>query len=314
MIYGKEHKHWIRSQAEALGFWAVGFAKSQFLEKEARQLETWLGENRQGQMYYMTQHFDLRTDPGKLVPGAKTVISILYNYFPEETLTSPDGYKVSKYAYVRDYHKVVKGKLKKLVRKMEEEFGHFIHRYFVDSGPVLEKTWANRSGLGWIGKNVNLISKQKGSFFFLGEIICDLEFEPDAMASDHCGRCTKCLDACPTGALDKPYQIDGGKCISYYTIELKQAIQNDEYAAPWKDWVYGCDICQDVCPWNRFSTPTTEPDFRPKQGLIHWLEQGAPSLDPETFNAMFEGTAIRRTKAPGLNRNLAMLKTWNMDN
>ena len=308
MKLDQNDKNWIRSQALNLGFMAVGFSKAQQLEKEAAYLEAWLSKGHHGQMGYMENHFDLRTDPTKLVPGAKSVISFLYNYFPEKELESPDGFKVSKYAYGRDYHKVVKKKLKLLGQLLEERYGQFTFRNFVDSGPVLEKAWAERSGLGWTGKNVNLISKQKGSFFFVSEMISDLPFDDDGPTTDHCGSCTKCMDACPTDALIAPYQIDGSKCISYYTIELKQALEKDEYAAPWKEWVYGCDICQDVCPWNKFSSAHNEPDFKPKPGLIQWLEAGTPALEAETFNKLFDGSAMRRAKADGLNRNVSHLK------
>lgn len=296
----------IKKQAKALGFMQCGIAKAGQLESEARQLEMWLNQNRHGQMQYMENHFEKRTDPRKLVPGAKSVISLLFNYYTKDKQTDPEAPKISKYAYGRDYHKVVKKRLKQLFKNMKEEFGAIEGRFFVDSAPVMDKAWAKRSGLGWIGKNTNLINKQSGSFFFAAEIICDLELEYDGPVTDHCGTCTTCIDACPTGALDQPYQIDGSKCISYFTIELKDAIPV-EFKGQFDNWSFGCDICQDVCPWNRFSKPHTEPEFKPKTELLEMKTQDWQNLTEKTFEKLFTGSAVKRTGFEGLKRNLRFL-------
>jgi epoxyqueuosine reductase len=247
------------------GFSSVGVSKAGFLEKEARDLDQWLSQGFQGEMSWMENHFDKRLNPTLLVDGAKTVVSLTLNYFPTEEIKGK--FKFSKYAYGRDYHKVIRKKCKTLLNELSESLGEIQGRAFTDSAPVMDKAWAQKSGLGWVGKNTNLINKHTGSFFFIAELILDYEFEPDGPATDHCGDCTLCIDACPTDALVAPYQINGSQCISYYTIELKESIPESE-KGKFQDWVYGCDICQDVCPWNKKSSPTSEADFQPKQEFI----------------------------------------------
>lgn len=296
----------IKRKATELGFLSCGIARAGFLEDEAPRLEKWLWEGMHGEMSYMENHFDKRLDPTKLVPGAKSVISLLYNYFPPTVQKDPDAPKISKYAYGRDYHKVLKKRLKPLMAFIQEQFGEVQMRCFVDSAPVLEKAWAQKAGLGWIGKNANLLSKQVGSFFFITEIICDLELEPDRPATDHCGSCRKCIDACPTDAIVEPYVVDGSRCISYFTIELKNAIPED-MSGKFENWAFGCDICQDVCPWNRFSTPHKEPEFGPNEQLLSMTASDWTELDEILFDELFEGSAVKRTKYQGLKRNLRIL-------
>ncbi len=296
----------IKQWAHELGFSFCGISKADFLPEEAARLEDWLKAQHQGKMAYMENHFDMRVDPRKLVPGAKSVVSLMYNYFPEDDSLSKGEKKISRYAYGRDYHKVVKKVLKQFFRKMEEEIGAVEGRAFVDSAPVLEKTWAERSGLGWVGKNSNLINKQSGSFFFLAELIIDLELEPDGPIKDYCGTCTKCIDACPTQAIT-PYQVDGSKCISYLTIELKEAIPAD-FKNQMDGWAFGCDVCQEVCPWNRFSVVHTEPTFAPKPELKALVENNWQELTEEVFERVFAGSAVKRTGLEGLKRNLKFLE------
>ncbi|MDP6909151.1 MAG: tRNA epoxyqueuosine(34) reductase QueG, partial [Flavobacteriales bacterium] len=253
------NEYLIKQEAERLGFLQCGISKAEFLDKEAPRLERWLNANMHGEMGYMANHFDKRLDPTELVEGAKTVISVLLNYFPSETQKDTEAPKISKYAYGNDYHHVIKRKLQKLVEFINEEIGEVEGRAFTDSAPVLDKAWAARSGLGWVGKNANLIHPKKGSFFFIGELILDMELEPDQHIQDHCGTCTACIDACPTEAIVEPYVVDGSKCISYFTIELKDAIPT-EMKGKFENWAFGCDICQDMCPWNRFSKPHSEPE------------------------------------------------------
>lgn len=298
----------IKKWAKELGFLQCGIAQADFMDSEARQLEAWLNQGRHGQMQYMENHFEKRTDPRQLVPGAKSVISLLFNYYSDKKQQDSNAPKISKYAYGRDYHKVVKKKLKQLFFKMQEEIGEVDGRFFVDSAPVMDKAWAKRSGLGWTGKNLNLLNKQNGSFFFIAEIICDLELEYDGPVSDHCGTCTACLDACPTGALDKAYQIDGSKCISYFTIELKEEIPT-EYKGQFENWAFGCDICQDVCPWNRFSKAHTEPDFEPKAELLEMTKQDWQNIEESTFERIFLGSPVKRTGFEGLKRNIRFLES-----
>ena len=278
-----------------LGFDACGFAKAEFLETEARRLEAWLKENRHGSMHWMENYFDKRVDPTKLVPGSKSVISVIASYhFKENLQYDRDNVpKIAKYARGRDYHKVFKKKLKQLFGFVKETTGDISGRVFVDSAPVLDKTWAERSGLGWIGKNSNLLNKSYGSFFLIGEMICDLEFNYDQPVSDHCGSCTKCIDACPTDAIYEPWRIDSNRCISYLTIELKESIDK-RYQENMGDWVFGCDICQDVCPWNINALAGHISDLKPrKAALVHsidnWLE-----LDRDEFEKAFEGGPVRR--------------------
>lgn len=295
----------VKSEAKRLGFMSCGISKAEFLEEEAPRLEKWLKENRNGKMAYMENHFDKRLDPTKLVEGSKSVISLLLNYYPEEK--QQDGsYKISKYAYGQDYHFVIKKKLKEFLHTLQEEIGEVHGRAFVDSAPVLDKAWAAKSGLGWVGKNSNLLSKKTGSFFFIAELIIDLQLEYDTPVTDHCGSCTACIDACPTDAIYEPYKVDGSKCISYYTIELKDSIPEAE-KGKFEDWMFGCDICQDVCPWNRFSKPHNEPLFNPHPDLLQMTKQDWEEITRETFNEIFQKSAVKRTKYQGLKRNINFL-------
>jgi len=295
-----ERSAWLKAEAHNMGFSFVGISQARFLEEEAPRLEKWLKEEKQGKMDYMANHFDKRLDPTLLVPGAKSVVSLMYNYYTTQQ-QSEDAPKISKYAYGEDYHEVIKEKLRVLWEKMEAHFGHIEGRIFVDSAPVLEKAWAKNSGLGWVGKNSNLITKQQGSFFFLAELILDLELAEDGPIKDYCGTCTACIDACPTDAIVEPYVVDGSKCISYFTIELKEAIPN-EVKGQFDNWIFGCDICQEVCPWNRFSKPHNEPQFEshPLWGKIDWEE-----ITEEIFQQLMEKSPIKRTKFEGFKRNIA---------
>jgi epoxyqueuosine reductase len=289
-----------------LGFHYCGFSKAEFLEEEAPRLEQWLNNNMHGQMSYMSNYFDKRLDPTLLVPGAKTVVSLLLNYFPQASPSDADAPKISKYAYGQDYHTVIKEKLNALLEFMRLNIGHVEGRVFVDSAPVLDRAWAKRSGLGWIGKNSNLINKGSGSFFFIAELIIDLELEPDGPVKDYCGTCTKCIDACPTDAIVQPYVVDGSKCISYFTIELKEAIPT-EMKGRFQNWMFGCDICQDVCPWNSFSKPHNEPAFEPDPALMGMKTQDWIELTEDTFKRVFGKSAVKRTKYIGLKRNIDFL-------
>ncbi len=297
------HKKAITDKALELGFAAIGFSRAEKMEEEARLLEKWLNANQHGQMHYMANHFEKRTDPTLLVPGAKTVISLLYNYYPEQQQPE-DTYKISKYAYGKDYHYIIKHKLKSLFFFMQEQVGAVEGRVFVDSAPVLERDWARRSGLGWIGRNAMLIHPGAGSFFFLSELIVDLELPPDGPIKNYCGTCTRCIEACPTGAISgSAPHVDGSKCISYFTIELREAIPLD-YKGKFDDWIFGCDVCQDVCPWNRFSTPHGEPDFLPHHSLLEMTKEDWQQLEEETFRQVFKKSAVKRTKYTGLRRNI----------
>ncbi|HET8885708.1 MAG TPA: tRNA epoxyqueuosine(34) reductase QueG [Salinimicrobium sp.] len=296
----------IKEEAKRLGFMSCGISKAEFLEKEAPRLENWLKEKRHGQMLYMENHFDKRLDPTKLVDGSKSVISLLLNYYPDEK-QSETGLKISKYAYGTDYHFVIKDKLKSLMFFINEKIGDVDGRAFVDSAPVLDKAWAAKSGLGWIGKNSNLITKQVGSFFFIAELIVDLELDYDTPVTDHCGSCTACIDACPTQAIVEPYKVDGSKCISYFTIELKEEIPQDA-AGKFENWIFGCDICQDVCPWNRFSKPHNEPLFNPHEDLLNMSSKDWEEITEEVFSKIFKKSAVKRTKYNGLKRNIDFLK------
>jgi len=289
-----------------LGFDQCGISHAKYLEEESNRLESWLKQGRHGSMLYMENHFDLRLDPRKLMPGTQTVVTLTYNYFPEEEIQT-EGYKISKYAYGEDYHVVIKDKLKILMRQINEAWGDVQMRSFVDSAPILEKAWAVKSGVGWIGKNGNILSKKRGSFFFLAEVLMDVKLETDHEVKDHCGSCTKCIDACPTQAIYAPVQVDGSKCISYFTIELKEQIPS-EWKGKWEDWAFGCDICQDVCPWNRFSKPTTEMRFAPKE---YWEKNNRElwlSMEEEVFKKMVKGTPLERSKWKGFLNNLLHLK------
>ena len=298
----------IKSKAKALGFLSCGISKADFLEKEAPRLEQWLNQNHHGEMSHMANHFDKRLDPRVLVPGAKSVVSLLLNYHTEEKQTDVEAPKIASYAFGEDYHNVIKDKLKQLMNFIHQEIGEVAGRVFVDSAPVMDKAWAAKSGLGWIGKNTNLISKKAGSFFFIAELILDLELEHDLPATDHCGSCTTCIDACPTDALLAPYQIDGSKCISYVTIELKNEIPTD-FQGKMDNWAFGCDVCQTVCPWNRFATPHSEPAFNPPAELLSLSKNEWEEMTQEVFSVIFKNSAIKRTKYEGLKRNIKFLST-----
>ena len=296
----------IKSEAARLGFLSCGISKAEFLEKEAPRLEKWLNDRMHGEMGYMENHFDKRLDPRLLVDGARSVISLLLNYYPSETQDS-DTYKISKYAFGTDYHFVIKDKLKALLAFINEEIGEVNGRAFVDSAPVLDKAWAARSGLGWMGKHTNLLTQQLGSFYFIAELIVDLDLEYDTPVTDHCGDCTACIDACPTQAIVEPYVVDGSKCISYFTIELKDSIPAS-YQGQFDDWMFGCDVCQDVCPWNRFSKPHNEPLFEPRSELLNYSKEQWHELTEEVFADLFRKSAVKRTKYSGLKRNIAFLQ------
>jgi epoxyqueuosine reductase len=300
-----DYSQLIKTEAKKLGFLSCGISKAEFLEDEAPRLERWLKDGKHGKMAYMENHFDKRLDPRLLVPDAKSIISLLFNYFTP--LNQLDGApKISKYAYGKDYHHVIKDKLKQLFQIINNKIGEVSGRVFVDSAPVMEKSWAVRSGLGWQGKNTNLISKKAGSFFFIAELIVDLELEYDTPVTDHCGTCTACIDACPTEALT-PYHIDASKCISYLTIELKDQIPT-AFKNKMDDWAFGCDICQDVCPWNRFSKQHNEPLFSPNSEVINYTQKNWEEITQETFNIIFKNSAIKRTGFKGFKRNISFLK------
>jgi epoxyqueuosine reductase len=302
-----KHTKLIKTEAKRLGFLSCGISKAQFLEEEAPRLEKWLHNNMHGQMHYMENHFDKRLDPTKLVEESKSVISLLLNYFPTANQKDPDAPKISKYAYGTDYHFVIKDKLKQLLHFIQEEIGDVHGRAFVDSAPVLDKAWAAKSGLGWIGKNSNLLTQQVGSFYFIAELIVDLELDYDLPTTDHCGTCTACIDACPTEAIVNPYVVDGSKCISYFTIELKENIPS-EFKGKLENWMFGCDICQDVCPWNRFSKPHNEPLFNPQSELLSMTKRDWEEITEDIFKKTFKDSAVKRTKFSGLKRNINFLK------
>ena len=285
---------------------SCGISKAGFLEEEAPRLEAWLNQNRHGQMQYMENHFDKRLDPTKLVEGSKSVISLLLNYYPQQ-LQTEDSYKISKYAYGTDYHFVIKDKLKELLHCIQETVGDVHGRAFVDSAPVLDKAWAAKSGLGWIGKHSNLLSKQAGSFYFIAELIVDLDLDYDTPVTDHCGSCTACIDACPTQAIVEPYKVDGSKCISYFTIELKNEIPSS-VSGQFDDWMFGCDVCQDVCPWNRFSKAHKEPLFDPNPQVLSNSKKDWEEVTKEVFSEIFKKSPLKRTKFEGLRRNIEFLK------
>ncbi len=297
----------VKSKAAELGFDFCGISQADFLEDEAPRLEDWLNKNYHGKMAYMANHFDKRLDPRKLVDGAKSVISVLVNYYPEKKL--PEGsedLKISKYAYGTDYHSLLKAKLKTLVASLTETIGEINGRVFVDSAPVMDKAWAAKSGLGWVGKHTNLIHREIGSFFFIAEIISDLELWPDAAIKDYCGTCTRCVDACPTDAIVAPYVVDGSKCISYFTIELKEAIPQ-EVKGRFENWIFGCDICQDVCPWNSFSKPHQSPELSLSPELEQFTKSDWQEITEEIFRQVFRNSALKRTKFEGLKRNVQFI-------
>jgi epoxyqueuosine reductase len=302
-----DYKRFIKEKAHELGFFYCGFSNAEFLKEEAPRLEKWLNLNYHGKMGYMANHFDKRLDPRLLVDDAKTVVSLLLNYYPEEK-QNEESPKISKYAYGEDYHIVIKDKLKDLINSLKENIGEINGRAFVDSAPVMDKVWAKKSGLGWVGKNTNLIHPKEGSFFFIAEIIIDLEIEPDGPMKDYCGTCTRCIDACPTEAIVQPYLVDGSKCISYLTIELKDEIIPNEFRGKMENWMFGCDICQDVCPWNRFSKLSTEERFKPKPQLLELNSTEWAELNEDVFNDLFKLSAVKRTKFSGLKRNIEFLK------
>ena len=297
----------IKTEAKRLGFLSCGISKAEFLETEAPRLEKWLNKNMHGEMQYMENHFDKRLDPTKLVESSKSVVSLLLNYFPSETQKDITAPKISKYAYGTDYHFVIKDKLKQLLHFIQDEIGDVHGRAFVDSAPVLDKAWAAKSGLGWIGKHSNLLTQQVGSFYFIAELIIDLELDYDKPVTDHCGTCTACIDVCPTQAITEPYVVDGSKCISYFTIELKENIPT-EFKGQFDNWMFGCDVCQDVCPWNRFSKPHNEPLFNPHPELLAMTKKDWEEITEDTFKKVFKKSAVKRTKYSGLLRNINFLK------
>lgn len=297
----------IKQEAKNLGFLFCGISKAEFLEEEAPRLEQWLKNGMHGEMHYMENHFDKRLDPRLLIDGAKSVISLGINYYTDKTQSEPDSPKLSKYAYGTDYHFVIRDKLKLLLEFINEKIGEVDGRAFVDSAPVLDKAWAKKAGLGWIGKNSNLISKKAGSFFFIAELIIDIELEYDIKPmADHCGTCTNCIDACPTEAITASYIVDGSKCISYLTIELKDAIPGG-FKDKMDNWMFGCDVCQDVCPWNRFSVVHNEPAFNPHPDLLEMSRRDWEDITEDVFQKLFKHSAVKRTKFAGLKRNIAYL-------
>ncbi|MGB2353630.1 MAG: tRNA epoxyqueuosine(34) reductase QueG [Schleiferiaceae bacterium] len=296
----------VKRLAREQGFDACGISAAGFLEEEATGLENWLNAGFHGTMSWMERHFDERLDPRKLVPGAKSVISVVLNYFPNEGQRA-DAPKISKYAYGRDYHKVIRGKLKRMLLCIQDEIGEVSGRGFVDSAPVMDRAWARKSGLGWVGKHSLLLSKGSGSFFFIGALIVDIELEPDGPTTDHCGSCTACIDACPTSAIVAPTVVDSNKCISYLTIEYKGALPS-EYQEKMEDWVYGCDICQDVCPWNRFSTPHSEDDFNIRDSIQNNDWEAWEEITHELWEEITKGSAMRRVGFDGFKRNLGFIK------
>ena len=298
----------IKRLATELGFSFCGIAKATKLDEDAQRLESWLNKGMHGTMHYMERYFDLRIDPCKIVPGAKSVITLLLNYFPKEK-QKDDAPKISKYAYGKDYHEVIREKLNKLIELIKKQVGEIHGRGFVDSAPVLERTWAQRSGLGWVGKNGNLINKQMGSFFFIATLITDLDLEPDEpFAKDYCGTCTRCIDACPTDAILPGKVVDGSKCISYFTIELKEMLIPGEMKDKFENWMFGCDICQDVCPWNRFSKPTNEIEFTPIPEILDLSTKEWEAMTEEKFKIMFRNSPLNRSKLKGIQRNLKFIR------
>lgn len=296
----------VKSIAQELGFSFSGISKAGFLKDEAPRLEEWLKRGYQGKMEYLENHFDKRLDPRQLMPEAKSVVSLVYNYYPKKDLSKEGALKIAKYAYGEDYHFVIKDKLSEFLDRLRESIGEINGRVFVDSAPVMERAWAAKSGAGWIGKNSLLLNRSMGSFFFLAELILDLDLEPDGPIKDYCGSCTACMDACPTDAIPEPYVVDGSKCISYFTIELKEQIPQ-EVKGKFENWIFGCDICQDVCPWNRFSKPHAEPRFQPQQDLEPMTTKDWTEITEEVFSRLFNNSAVKRTKFSGLKRNISFV-------
>jgi epoxyqueuosine reductase len=304
----EKHTAFVKETAAMLGFEYCGVAKAQFLDDDARRLETWLHKGMHGNMQYMQNHFDLRVDPTKLVPGARSVITLLLNYFPEKEQDDAAP-KVAKYAYGKDYHEVIREKLNHFFYLLKENIGDIQGRGFVDSAPVLERAWAQKAGMGWIGKNGNLINKQQGSYFFIASLIVDVELKyDDDFAKDYCGSCTRCIDSCPTEAILPGKVVDGSKCISYFTIELKDALLPEGMKGKFDDWLFGCDTCQDVCPWNRFSKPTAEEGFKATPEILHFSSGDWEELTEETFRSVFKNSPIKRTKFNGIKRNLQFIR------
>jgi epoxyqueuosine reductase len=303
-IHAHKNTLLVKQKAAELGFDYCGVARAEFLAEEAPRLEAWLNQQMHGQMAYMANHFDKRLDPRLLVPGAKSVVSLLYNYYPEKpVLHQDDEYKISKYAYGTDYHFVLKDKLKELFKAIQASIGQVEGRVFVDSAPVMDKAWARKAGAGWLGKHTNILNREMGSFFFIAELVLDLDLEPDGPVKDYCGTCTRCIDACPTEAIVQPYVVDGSKCISYLTIELKDNIPSG-FAGKMENWIFGCDICQDVCPWNRFARPHREPAFAPSEQLAKMAPSDWQEITEQIFGDLFKKSAVKRTKLMGLKRNI----------
>jgi len=303
----QQHNALIKKTAAALGFDYCGVAKAVRLDADARRLEDWLQKGRHGSMLYMENYFDLRVDPAKLVPGARSIITLLQNYYPRQKQAG-EAPKISKYAYGKDYHDVIREKLNTLIHVIKENIGEINGRGFVDSAPVLERVWAQRSGLGWIGKNGNLINKQSGSFYFIATLITDLELEyDDPFAKDFCGTCTRCIDGCPTGAILPDKVVDGSRCISYFTIELKEMLIPGEMKGKFDNWMFGCDTCQDVCPWNRFSKPNSETAFNLLPEILNLNTKEWEAMTEESFRKIFKDSPLRRTKFKGIQRNLRFL-------
>lgn len=303
LINTTERTEFIKSTARALGFSFCGISKAEFLREEAPRLEAWLMKGYQGKMQYLENFFDKRLDPTLLVPGAKSVVTLLYNYYPQSEVSPDSDFKVARYAYGEDYHFVIKEKLKALTERIRERIGHVEGRAFVDSAPVMERAWAKKSGAGWIGKNSLLLTKDAGSYFFLAELIIDLELEYDGPVKDYCGTCTACMDACPTDAIAEPYVVDGSKCISYFTIELKEEIPSDN-KGKFQNWIFGCDICQEVCPWNRFAKPHSEQRFAPSEEFQNLTTNDWKEMTEDVFQKIFKRSPLKRTKFEGLKRNI----------
>ncbi|MBL4862776.1 MAG: tRNA epoxyqueuosine(34) reductase QueG [Crocinitomicaceae bacterium] len=305
----EHHTRLIKNKAKELGFFFCGISAADFLKEEAPKLDEWLKNGYNGKMQYMENHYDKRLDPRLLVDDAKCVVSLLLNYYPEQNQEDPTAPKISKYAYGKDYHFVIKDKLKEFFQFIQDEIGEVGGRIFVDSAPVMDKAWAKKSGLGWVGKNTNLIHPKHGSFFFIAELILDLDLDVDGPMKDYCGTCTRCIDACPTDAIVEPYVVDGSKCISYLTIELKDQIIPKEFKGRMENWMFGCDICQDVCPWNRFSKPHTEKQFNPHENLLKMSKSDWVDLTEDVFRELFRKSAVKRTKLEGLKRNIQFLNS-----